>query len=522
MVIPYPNEVLNRFLKWFTKEKKLIFLTTFIIGLIANIIVITNDIVSTDSIVLGEVYLGGSWDLSLGRWLLKFIGYLRFALSSSLVSGVLSLIVLSLTNILLLDLFKIKNKIHQILISILITVSPFFTETLLSPYCSFEFTLSFLLSVLTVYILFNKNKFIYLLFSSFLLACSLGLYQAYLGVTCGLCILIPLTYLLRKEITPKEFLKKILKSLLMGILGIIIYEIILHIFLNIYNVTLSTYGGANEIGIDTILNIPHEIKKAFISFYNYFINNELINNIFYKRHIANIVLFIFLLLTIVKLYTNNKKQIILSTLEIIISIILIPISLGILTLIAPDRNIYCLMTAPYILVYLFILALIDNVNGKKIIDKIISWTILIIMIFITISHTVMTNATYMSARITKEKTIFASNKIINDIYNLEEYDINKKVLFIGRPVSNHFKLSNKVYDLSSGIGFFDPQMWEDEILCNRGWNKFIKYYLGIELNEASFEDYEKIITTKEYQEMNSYPNKNYIKVINDIIVVKIL
>lgn len=518
--IPSPVDLIDKFLSWFTKEKRRLFIFAFIIGLLAHIIVITNDIVSTDAILNGEVYLGGTWELSLGRWLTYFIGYTRFALVSSVVSGILSIIIVSFASILLTDLFCIKNKIFRFFVTMLIIISPFFTSTLMSTYCSLEFSMSYFLSIFSVYSLYKiKNKKVSYTLSIISLAFSLGIYQANLGVVCGLCLILPLIEILKEKITIEEFFKKILKFIIIGILSIILYEIILNILLILTNTKMSSYGGANEVGIKTFLEIPLQIKNAYINFYSYFFNDKITNNLFYRRNFLNVALFIIMLISIIKLLIFNKnKRVLLLT---ILILIILPLALGILTLIAPSRNMYSLMTAPYLLVYIFILTLIDDFNTKRIFNNLICWGTTLLMIILIITHLCMTNATYMSLRITKEKTLFASTKIVNDIYLTEGYEKDIKVLFIGRSIGNYFETSNKVYELSNNIGLYEPQMWEEPHLCNRGWNHFIKYYLGVEFLESSIEDYEKVISNKEYQEMPFYPRNGYIKIINDTLVVKI-
>lgn len=517
-----PTELLDKFLTWFTKEKRQIFLITFIVGIIANILVLTTNIISTDAVVLGDVYIAGAWDLSIGRWLLKFTEMSRFGLAVSAVTGVFSLMIMSFISILLIDLFKIKSKISKYLISILLVVSPFFADTLLSVYCASDFTLAFLFSVLSVYFLYNiKNKWISLILSSLTLAFSLGLYQAYLGVTCGLCIMLPLIYVLKGEITPKEALIKLLKSLIMGIIGIVFYEIILQVLLTVNNVEMSTYGGANEIGINTILEIPNNIKNAYTSFYNYFMNDNLINNIIYRREYFNILIFILILIGIIKLYIKNKyKKSIILILQIILSIILLPVALSILELIAPNRPIYGLMTAPYILIYILVLALIDGLD-TKLTSKLICYIGLLASLFIVHSYFIMNNATYITVNITKEKTEFAANRIINQIYDNEDYNIDTKVLFIGTATGPYFENKSTSHKLSSSNSLYEPLMWSEDNLTNNGWHNFIKYYLGINLNKASMDDYNKIINTKEFKEMETYPSKECIKLINDTIIVKI-
>jgi len=516
------NELFESFLEWFDKEKRYIFFVTFIIGFIVNILVITNDIVSTDAINLTEVYISSTWDLSLGRWLLKLVDITRFGIASHVVCSTLSILFISFGSVLLNDLFKVKNKLTKYLISILVVVSPFVSSTLISVYCSPDFSLSFLLSIFAVYFIYNiKNKYLSVVLSTFALTFSLGLYQANLGVTCGLCVMIPLVRLLNSEMNSKEIFKYLFKSLLVGILSIISYEVILQILLLATNTTMSSYGGANNIGINTILNIHFNILNAFKTFFSYFLNDNIINNLIYRREYFNIVLLICTLIIIfIKVFNNEERKSPLYIIEIIILVLLIPICLSILTIVAPERGMYQLMSAPFILIYVLSLVLIEDFKGKKIFFNLLSYVSIICILFVINSYYVMTNATYMSNRITKGRTENMANNMVTDILKLPEYNIGMEVLFIGRP-DNEFSSTNKVYELSSAVSLYEPLMWAEGNLCNRGWHNVIKYYLGVHLTEASSNDYNFIVNSKEFKDMNVYPREGYIKIINGKIVVKV-
>ena len=51
--------------------------------------------------------------------------------------------------------------------------------------------------------------------------------------------------------------------------------------------------------------------------------------------------------------------------------------------------------------------------------------------------------------------------------------------------------------------------------------QFCKKYLGDNYTNYSYYEYLEIINTEEYQNMSLYPDKSSIKIINDIVVVKI-
>ncbi len=504
----------NSFIKlynWFDKDKRELFIVTFILGFILNIALITSELFWADSLSFGNVYISNAWDLSLGRWFLRYIDFTRFGLSSILVSSTFSLIILSLCVVLVVDLFKIKKLIYKILISLILSLSPFFTETLLSAYFSFDYTLSLLFSILSIYLIYNlKNKKLRIILSSILLSLSLGIYQAYLGVSVTLALLVPLIYLINKKITKKEFIEKIIESLIFGIIGIILYEVILKLHLLIWNIPLSNYSGASEIGLKSILDIPFHIKDSYISFYNYFFNDKIINNIIYRRNIINIILFILTIIILIKKCLENKDN----SFIIILSIILLPIALGIIELVVAKRDINSLMSSSYIFVYIFILSLLEKENSSK-----IKTIITFLIIFIVYTYFIMSNATYKLLNMKNNGLIFTANKILDEIYELDDYTLDKKVLFIGS--SPNFTTSDKLYELASGWGPTSPLIWDDAYNANRGWRNLIKYHFGIELKESTMDDYEEIIKTKEYKTMPTYPSNGYIKQINDIIVVKI-
>ena len=73
-----------------------------------------------------------------------------------------------------------------------------------------------------------------------------------------------------------------------------------------------------------------------------------------------------------------------------------------------------------------------------------------------------------------------------------------------------------------GNGFLanSCETWEsyDGILSNVN---FYKRYFGMELTMCSREEYENIIETEEFKNMPVFPNDNSIKIINNIVVVKL-
>ena len=53
-----------------------------------------------------------------------------------------------------------------------------------------------------------------------------------------------------------------------------------------------------------------------------------------------------------------------------------------------------------------------------------------------------------------------------------------------------------------------------------GWSRFMELSFGTPLNFVDNKTYQEILNSKEYNTMESYPDKESIKVINDILVIK--
>ena len=179
------------------------------------------------------------------------------------------------------------------------------------------------------------------------------------------------------------------------------------------------------------------------------------------------------------------------------------------------------MSAPYILIYIFMLALIDGEKEKNSLNNILNYIVVISTLFIINSYFIMANATYMSVRITKERSSFAASKIANDIYNTPNYNKNTKILFIGTGVGEYFNNDLTLNKLQNSKSLYDPLMRQEPNLCNNGWHRIMKYYLGIEFNKSEINNYENIINSKEFKEMSTYPTNKYIKEIDSTLIVKI-
>ena len=85
---------------------------------------------------------------------------------------------------------------------------------------------------------------------------SLSIYQSYIGVTIGLCLMISVVDLIRNEKNIKEILLNILKTAIVALLGGILYYIVTKIILLLSNseINISNFNMDNNIKFKKYIN----------------------------------------------------------------------------------------------------------------------------------------------------------------------------------------------------------------------------------------------------------------------------
>ena len=508
------NNKLEKIKSTITYENKLIIIISFIAGLITHFYFLTNEAIAPDSLGMNNYFKAGTWETSLGRWAIPIIDTLRGGLVSNVLITFFCILVLTITTILIVKLFKIKNKKIIILISILMVTAPQFAETLMFIYCADSYCIAMLLSVLAVYYIYKESSIKNYLFSAICIIFSLALYQSYIGVTVSLCIIIPIIDLINRE-DSKKVLKNIGKSILIGIISALSYYLITKLILLITGNNLAEYGGANEMGISMFYNLLPEILSTYKTFFGYFFGENIIYNQYWHRDLIN---FIILMITIVNIVfiiiqnkTYNKKT---SIIILIILLTILPIGINIINIIAPERNSNLLMSMSYVLIYIFALKIIECLNNKQ------ESTILKNVIFITISVLIITfvfsnNASYMARKEIYNNYYSTSMRILNKIENYEGYKNNTPVLIGGI-------IKYKPYTALLGNGFIsnDYETWTNYDGV-RMINNFYFKYMGTKIRLCSKVDYTRIVESEEYKNMEKFPYDNSIKMIDGILVVKL-
>ncbi len=342
----------QKFKNSYNKETKTIFLVTIITSIIVHFQLYALMITGPDTLINSMYHQADIWEAMLLRFGLDFIQAIKGNIVSPILATLISSVFLAITVIVVIKVLDIKNKYLKYITAILFVVAPNISATLTFFYCSDAYILGLLLATLSVFIMKKlENKKLAILISSIFLAIAMGMYQTYLSVTMCLVIAILIIDLLNKK-DIKEVLKNALQYIIMGILGIILFYILSHITLMLKNLSVSSYSGADKIGIETLLNLPNLLPESYESFFNYYFNDRMIPNKIWHTNILYIIIFSVMIISIIYIIIKNKVyKKISNTILSLILIILSPICFGIIEIIAPSVDIHILM--PCSMIYIF-------------------------------------------------------------------------------------------------------------------------------------------------------------------------
>lgn len=166
-----------------------------------------------------------------------------------------------------------------------------------------------------------------------------------------------------------------------------------------------------------------------------------------------------------------------------------------------------------------------ELQPKSNLSNILRYIMIIASGVIIWNYTWQDNASYIAMKVMQNQAIQTSERIIQKIENLDEYNPEMKVVFLGGLSNNKYVNktnttleAKKIYERTWGFISGMPTMWWGNM---ESWKKVVYEYIGVNINLATDQERDKICETEEYKSMKNYPEKDSIKIINDIVVVKL-
>ena len=519
-----PEIALEKFLTWFDLNKRIAFITAIVVGIITHITMMTETIMSQDGIWNSMQYSrAGDWVIALGRWGIELAGRLNNFVAIPSITTMLCLFLMAVSTVFIVDIFNFKSKYSALFTGMIMVVSPCLTATMLYVYTSVAYCVNMLLAILAIWFIYKfKYKKIGIVISALCFMFSLSIYQSYMGVTVGLCIMLSIIELLKDNSKIKDVFINIGKTVLAVLSGGILYYILTMLILNLTGIDMATYKGAESFGTKEIFaSLGTNILNTYKNFVEFFFKDVIVYNTNYRRDIWYILFFMGFIVTFIvklaKLKVESKKEKIFKIVLASLMVLLMPIGLNIINIIAVGTEIYALTATQMILVIPFVLALVESLE----ILNSIKWIILISCMCICGTYYLSDSASYSALKLTYNQAYSSTMRVFDRIETTPGYEKDMPLLLAGIIGNNNYPRTMNLYGYTIGElanntvfhGTYGGQIGT--------WINYMRVFFGLDIQMCDPDTYYRIVTGEDYKDMEMFPAEDSIRIIDGVVVVKL-
>ncbi len=501
------QQCINNFTAALTRNKTLILQCigfTFLWGLIAHGYMFANGNIFYDS--LREFVLFEEIKLGVGRIFIPiYLTCIRGLITIPWLIGILALFYISLTAFLISKIFKLYQPLVVCILTGILTVN----VTIISLTASFihDLDVDMFALLLSVFAVYCWNKYKNGFWAGILpLTISLGLYQSYISTAITLVIIISIIDLLHGK-TTREIIFNGIKAILMFIIAGVLYFMALKLANHIYEISLHS-GRFNSL--DTVFSMsPKSIGIAIIESYKRTVKLIFFFSTYtYKGGVVFIIYSIAVICALLALINTIRQKYIHYKSIVLICILLgvLPVGMNIARILTNNWSHDIMHYALWLSSLLLLVLIHDNYNPWSI----QCWckSLCIIALFIINCWNVrLANTSYMVREMEDKARLSLFTRVLSSIESYEGYIPGEtKVAIVGQP--KHVIKDLPEYQRTRMLmGMHKETMYTFNYY-------YFKYVLMTSIN---------MVDTQNLQifSMPSYPHKDAIKMIDDVLVVKI-
>lgn len=505
-----------------------LFVSVFIIGILANLPLIISTVNNPDGILAGSYITSYEWDISLGRWGFVLFYMLNGGVVLPSLVTVVSIFIFSLAVIMVLQLFPIQSWVLKGVVGGILISFPSITQHMTYFCLSEAYASSFFLAVLAAYILEKeiiKKKFIRYSAVILILIFSMSIFQSMIGVTIAVWISILLIDTL--EETLKNTLRKIVTFASIGVAALIGYFIGIRIVCLLAGVALSDYrgiSGASGVSLtEMLLSIPN-LYRTFFKFY--FTDTYYAYTQWGMHYLFGLLFVVFAIAeigwTLKRLRENRTIENVINVVLHWALIVLIPPAFTAIGFLAVNTAIDFKMLPQMMVLMVAIVSRLDCVVWtKKVMGKQIA---LVCVCGILMGGNILVANSICEGMIIKcNGAISLSNRILAaiDVYN--EYTQDMPIAILGETQNEAWLNANNQYlkKINSDTVSWG-QFWSTEHnTTQRSWSQFFNLYHGIVLNLVDDSTAQEICNSSEFKEMGAFPEKTSMQVIDGVLTIKL-
>lgn len=528
------SESLRELVK-FRKKELTGFVITFFVGLVAHFFIISNPLFNADGIFYNRSMGGGS---ILGRWLIEVLNsvfhFVGYSTVIPMLNVVVSILILSISTIYLLRIFDIEYMPYRIIISLSLILSPAIIQIFFYGFTAHIYSLSILLTILSIYTLHNKDNFV---LSVYLNCVALAIYQAYIPFM--LCIY--LIYFI-KRLTIESIKSvgiSVLKSFISFLLSFLLYYMLNDIINRRNESFIFAIHGMSEyvVPMFTIESFFASIGKSYVAVFDMFLtHNVFAHNTTLLARIIYFLLIVYTLFLLIKfiykfafrksLYRLERQELIHKSILIIVLYLLSPLAINFMFIMTNNGIGYIedrmsLSLTFYIIFPIVLSDMIDKQgNVRSQMDYYVK-QIVAIMTSIVLIHNIWLayGSYYNQYKIINASKSFAL-ELATNIKMLQGYKNDTSVLFIGSPYekNTHYNYGYYVDAEHNMYSNFDTEY--ENILSEYPMIQIFKEYTALNFPEPDKDFANNLYYSKPVKEMPLYPVDGSVKLVENVAVVK--
>ncbi|MCR5662291.1 MAG: glucosyltransferase domain-containing protein [bacterium] len=499
------------------------YLRYFLFALLTGVLVyhplMANHLVNhIDGIWHPSKFFAGNWELSLGRGLIQYADMARFGLVSSPWNSILAFVLFGIADCFIIKKFRLENTFFSYLFIFVSLANPVTSESLSYSYTSDNYALAYLFSVLAFYFTPNacgktgtKSLVIGIIVSTLCLAISMSLYQAYICVYAVLSIF-TIILMLKKNAEAKGIFGSSGLYFLTLTAGGLLYYIVTKLLLLRAGIEMASYKGADNAGIlNMFKHLPQSVVATYREAFEYVVNGRLNANLDLSGVMVALVGSVLILTSIVAIVEmfKEKKSRILPTVALLA---ILPMAASCICILAPRNGLSGLM-AMGILIGILMFYLLANENKYM-------------RIAVNVAYIVM--AWYLVSAVEndqialREGAIATCNMTQNALSKMYAEGLLSKaqcVAFVGRTAENPLFYKSDAYEMANEYAQFGR--WSTYPRNNMDtWLGITETMCGVSIPICGVKAYSEIVYTDEVSQMPVYPTEGYMKIINEVLVVK--
>ncbi len=254
-----------------SNEWKIAFFSAMAIGLICHIYKFTNALPGQDT---PYNYYSDQNMIVSGRWFLTVACGLSSYYDLQWINGLLSMIWIALSSPLIIDIFKVRNPILTILISGLLVSFPAVTQTLYYGYTADGYFLAMLLSTIAVWLTLTQTYSLTRVFTAICCIClSCGIYQAYVSFAIVLVVIYILIGLLNNEFNTCQIKKILGRHLVIFASSLALYYVIWKVLMAITGAVPTDYMGISKMEF-SVMSIIYAIPTMIVTMARFFLEHD--------------------------------------------------------------------------------------------------------------------------------------------------------------------------------------------------------------------------------------------------------